>query len=282
MLCSLLYLLSTAAWSASPVWRVEANGRTLFLVGTIHVLRAKDYPLPSALEQAYAQATRLVFETDIDAGNNPEFTREMLAAVTLPANQQLQQLLNKDTLAELENHLRSRGMTLAQFESFKPAMIAITLTVQELQRLGVGDLGVDRFYFEQAKRDGKMTLALETPQQQIGFIANMGKGLEDLMIRQTLEDIKTLDTQFEDMITSWRDGDTSTLEALFVTPMRDEFDPIYQQLLVERNRDWMPKLIEYLDTPDIEMVLVGSAHLLGEEGLLQMLQQRSYRVTQMD
>lgn len=282
LLISLLILMITPAWSAGPVWRVETEGKALYLVGTVHVLRATDYPLPQALDQAYAQSAKLVFETDIEISQNPEFTRKMLSAVTLPAGQQLSQLLTKDTLSELDTHLISRGLTLAQFESFKPAMTAITLTLQELHRLGVGDRGVDQYYYELAKQEGKPTLALETPQQQIDFIANMGEGLEDLMIRQTLEDIKTLDTQFEDMIINWREGNTMELEELFVTPMRDEFDPIYQQLLIERNRNWMPKLVEFLENPQTEMVLVGSAHLLGEEGLLQLLLHRGYKITQLD
>ena len=161
-------------------------------------------------------------------------------------------------------------------------MIAITLTFHELRKIGAGSHGVDQYYFQQAEQDGKPTLALETNQQQLKFLSEMGKGQEDLMIEQTLEEIQTLHTLFDDMVTSWRSGDVEQLKSLFVDPMRDKFEPVYQQLLVQRNHNWLPKIINYLSDPDTEMILVGSAHLVGENGLLQLLQQQGYRITQLD
>ncbi|MDJ0832169.1 MAG: TraB/GumN family protein [Gammaproteobacteria bacterium] len=270
------------SWAQSPVWKIETDNSSLYLAGTIHVLRASDYPLPPAFEQAYAQSELLAFETDIMASQSPEFSRQVMRLMMLPVDTSLQQLLEPNTLERLQNYLNANQMSLDQFARMKPAMVAITLVLQELIKLGAGTHGVDQFYFVKAMGDGKKIHALETSQQQLEFLSRMGEGQENLLIEQTLDDIQQLQQLFNDMVSSWRKGDRKQLKTLFVDPMRQDFAPIYQQLLVQRNHNWLPQIISMLTTPDTELVLVGSAHLLGPDGLLQLLQQQGYRITQLD
>ncbi len=275
-----LYLQPLSA--DSPVWKIDSAQGSLYLAGTIHILRASYYPLPSAFDRAYAESELLAFETDIMAAQRPDFSRQVQQVMTLPAGTSLQQLLKPETLQRLQNYLEANQMSLQQFARMKPAMIAITLTLRELIKLGAGLHGVDQFYFVKAISDGKKIHALETSQQQLEFLGRMGEGQENLFMQQSLDDIEQLQTLFNDMVSSWRKGDSEQLQALFVDPMREKFEPIYQQLLVQRNNNWMPQIIDMLNTPQTEMVLVGSAHLLGDDGLLQLLKQRGYKVVQLD
>ncbi len=275
-----LYLQPLSA--DSPVWKIDSAQGSLYLAGTIHILRASDYPLPSAFDRAYAESELLAFETDIMAAQRPDFSRQVKQVMTLPAGTSLQQLLKPETLQRLQSYLEANQMSLQQFARMKPAMIAITLTLRELIKLGAGIHGVDQFYFVKAISDGKKIHALETSQQQLEFLGRMGEGQENLFMQQSLDDIEQLQTLFNDMVSSWRKGDSEQLQALFVDPMREKFEPIYQQLLVQRNNNWMPQIIDMLNTPQTEMVLVGSAHLLGEDGLLQLLEQQGYKVVQLD
>lgn len=282
------FLLLITLWlalplqAASPVWLVENGGNRLFLAGTVHVLRAKDYPLPAAFDRAYRQSKRLAFETDIAKSQGPSFQQRFLDAIRLPEGQTLQQLLKPKTLTELNAYLQINRLMMEQFAGLKPSMIAITLTIIELKKLGVTSEGVDQYFFQQAKQDGKMTLALESVQQQIHFLAQLGKGQEDQMILQTLDEIDTLPSLFPDMLKAWRQGNQKKMEELFIEPMKKEFELVYQQLLVQRNQNWIPQIIDYLQSPETEMVLVGSAHLVGDDGLLQMLKQKGYRISQLD
>ena len=274
--------LSQPLFAASPVWLVESAENRLFLAGTIHVLRASDYPLPGAFESAYKQSQILSFETDIGGSSNPAFQMELMKAVTLSQNKTLQDFISPQTYAKLDSYFRENKLNLKQFSKFKPSMVAMTLTLLELKKLGAGGQGVDQSYFNMAQRHNKTTIALETLQQQINFIANMGKGQEDMMMRQTLEDIDSLSTQFSLMVKSWREGDIKQMEELFIKPMKEDYETLYQELLVQRNINWMPQIFDYLKTPQTEMVLVGSAHLIGEDGLLIKLKQAGYKVTQLD
>lgn len=272
----------SSAYAAGPVWRVSSDQHDLYLGGTIHLLRSSDFPLPKAYEKAYQQSQLVVFETDIGLSQSNEFRSKMLRALMLPQDQTLNDLLKPQTLVELEAYLKDNQMSLQQLARFKPAMISMTLTLMELKKIGVAEIGVDSFYFKQAQREGKKTLALETVDQQIEFIARMGEGLEDLMILQTLEDNKTMPTLFGDMVTSWRNGDAEGLKLLFIDPMKDEFAPIYESLLIARNRNWLPQIHKFMQTPEIELVLVGSAHLIGPDGLLHSLKKAGYHITQLD
>ncbi len=278
----LAYFLLQPAFASSPVWLVESAQNHLFLAGTIHVLRASDQPLPAAFETAYEQSQMLAFETDIGEIQSPAFQQQLVRAVTLDQHQTLQDLLTPETRKRLHTYFLKNNINLEQFSRFKPSMIAITLTLMELKKLGAGSHGVDQYYFDRAKDDQKKILALESPQQQIDFLAHMGEGQEDLMIQQTLKDIDSLSSQFPEMISSWRKGDSKQLESLFVEPMQKEFDAVYQQLLVQRNAAWIPQIINYLKTSETEMVLIGAAHLVGSDGLITQLKQAGYKITQLD
>ena len=278
----ILFLLTRSAFASSPVWLVETGHSRLYLAGTIHLLRETDYPLPAAFNSAYTQSSLLVFETDIDTTRQAAFQQQMMAAVSLPPGKQIDQFFSPQTLRKLETYLHARQLSLKQFSNLKPSMLSMTLTLMELDKLGVGSFGVDQFYYNQARRDRKTTLELESAQQQIEFLASMGEGQEDLMIEQTLEDIDTLAEQFPVMIKSWREGDIAQLEALFIEPMKNEFNAVYQQLLVQRNQNWMPQINALLKTADTEMVLVGCAHLIGKDGLVDELRKAGLRVTQLD
>ncbi len=277
-----LTLIIQPAFASSPVWLVESGDNRLFLAGTIHILRASDYPLPSAFGSAYQQSQILTFETDISKSQSPTFQQQMLRAVTLEGNKSLKNLLSEKTYAKLKAYLQANNLSIEQLSRFKPSMIAMTMTLLELKKLGAGSHGVDQHYFNKAKQEHKKILALESLQQQIDFLAKMGEGQEDLLIQQTLQDINSIGDQFPVMVNSWRKGDSQQLETLFVKPMQQDFKAIYQQLLVQRNNDWIPKIINYLSTTETEMVLVGAAHLVGNDGLIMQLKQAGYKITQLN
>ncbi len=282
ILAWLLLLFCPPLLADGPVWRVEHGSRILYLGGTLHLLRQRDYPLPTAFDEAFEQADRLIFETDIAAARDPRFLSAMDRALRLPPGQRLSQQLSAETEALLKAKLAQFGQSLDRFDGYRAAMLSISLTMLELQRLGVDAPGVDEAWFHRAQAAGKGIGWLESPQQQIEFLTRMGEGEEDSLLRQTLVELDTLEREFPRMIEAWRKGDLEGLENLFVKPMRDSSRRLYQELLVERNHRWLPQIIDLLKTPERELVLVGSAHLAGPDGLIQTLRKRGYRVRSLD
>jgi uncharacterized protein YbaP (TraB family) len=272
----IVFIFVPPAQADSPVWKVVKGDNQLFIGGTIHVLTQTDYPLPSTFEKAYSQSVKLVFETDMQKMNSPEFQKVMLSKLIYSDGRNLKQVLNEDTYQELEQHLSSRGIPMVNMVNFKPGMVAITLTVIELQRLGLVGAGVDDFFLLRALNDQKELGQLETVDEQLAFISTMGDGQENEMIAYTLRDIKNLPILMQSIKDAWWRGDIRKLKEVAITPFKKDFPEVYDEFIVKRNNAWIPQIEAMLKTKDVEFVLVGALHLVGDDGVIAQLAARGY------
>jgi len=286
LLTKILLLMSLFATSGvllaeTSIWKAQKDGQTIYLGGTIHLLRATDYPLPAAFEQAYAKADILVFETDISQLSSPEMTRKMILALSYDDTRTIASEVNPETYAALKSYAESFGISLDYMRKAKPGLLMSTLMVMELKKLGVGHEGIDIHFQNRAKKDAKKSLYFETPEQQIEFLAQLGVGDENAFYQNLLRDLKNTETLFLSLIKYWRAGDSKSLDIAVNQEMKKITPKIYQSLLVNRNRNWQPLIEGYFATPEVEFVLVGAAHLIGEDGLVAALKAKGYQLTQM-
>jgi len=271
-----------ACRAASSVWRVESEDARIYLGGTIHLLRADDYPLPPAYDRAYADAEDLVFETNLAALTSAQFQARMMEAARLPEGETLKDLLSADTHAELVAYCDSVGAPLAMLEGYKPGLVAVTLLSLELQKLGIDQKGIDQYYFERGQEDEKLMNFLETPEEQLQMLTQLGEDQEDDLIRYFLLDLERLPTQMDSLMLMWREGDDAALADMMNAELAERFPGIFDLLLTDRNENWLPRIEAMLESPEIELVLVGAAHLVGEEGILAALESKGYTVTQLE
>jgi len=181
----------------------------------------------------------------------------------------------------LYSHLSTIGMPIMMMEKFKPGLVVSTLQIMEFQKLGFTPQGVDAYFNNRAIDDAKPVGELETVQAQIDYIANMGEGNESDFILLSLSDMQEIATTMEDLIGAWRAGNNNALAELFVDEMKAESEELYESLLVERNSNWLPIIEQMFSQGENEFVLVGAAHLVGEDGLLSMLEAKGYQVEQL-
>jgi uncharacterized protein YbaP (TraB family) len=278
---ALQLLLVIPAYADSPVWKIEKDNSQMFIGGTMHVLTSEDYPLPVSFETAYQKSSRLIFETDMASMKSPQFQQYMLAKLSYRDGRSLRQVLHEDTYRALTEFFSNRGVSMTSVDHFKPGMVATLMTMTELQRLGLNGVGVDSYLNQRADSEQKAKGQLETAEDQIGFIANMGVGQEDEMLASNLADMERLPALWQVMKQAWRSGDLRTLEKVSAAPLRDDFPEVYKALLVDRNNAWMPQIEVMSATAEIEFVLVGALHLVGDDGLLAMLTRRGYKITQL-
>ncbi|MGI9318323.1 MAG: TraB/GumN family protein, partial [bacterium] len=116
-------------------------------------------------------------------------------------------------------------------------------------------------------------------EQQLSFLATMGEGQEDELINYTLRDIGELQELLGSIKVAWRSGDLDALDKATLAPLKQEFPELYRVLLVSRNNNWMPLIEEMLKSDPVELVLVGALHLVGQQGLLEQLKDRGYRIS---
>lgn len=269
------------ALAEGPVWKISKGDARLFLGGTIHMLSQADYPLPAAFDQAYRQATELVLETDLEKLQSPEFQQRMLKQMLLDDGQTLQDVLLPATCRAVAQYVASRGVPIDQLEKFKPSMLVIMLTTIELQRLGLASTGVDQFFMQRAKNDHKSLGQLESVEEQLAFLTSMGAGQDDAMVMHSLDELDQLPELIQSLKAAWRRGDNDVIVKSALAPWKEEYPAVYNALLVKRNRAWLPQIETLLKTPEVEFVLVGALHLVGEDGILQDLAAHGYTVEQL-
>jgi len=263
------------------VWEIEKNGNKIFLGGTFHILTPEDYPLPAAFEEAYSQSTQIVFETDIDKVSSPEFQRAMLRELTYTDGHNIQQVVSNSTYLALEEFFTARGIPMTSIVNFKPGMLVMTMLMVELQRLGLAGVGVDVYFNEKARNDRKKRGQLETAEEQVEFLANMGIGQEDEMLTYNLADIEKLPSMLQLLKTAWQNGDMPMHNETIVIPLKNEAPDLYQSMLVERNNAWMPQITALFESKEVEFVMVGALHMAGEDGLLTKLSAQGYKIRQL-
>ena len=281
MLTIALLQIAPGIWAGAPVWRVTDGESTVYLGGTVHLLRPEDYPLPEEFDQAYEGSSELFFETDISSMNDLSVQAQMLQQLTYSDGRTLTDVLDTEAYAALETYTAGVGMPLMMLEQFKPGMIVSTLQVLEFQRMGFTPQGVDAFFNTQALADGKSVGALETLDEQISFLAAMGEGNESEFIMMSLEDLDSTANLMGEMIGAWRAGDSEALRTLFVDDMLERAPAVYDSLLRQRNLRWIPQIEAMFGDPEIEFVLVGAAHLVGADGIVELLRARGYVVSKL-
>ncbi len=272
-------LISGVAVADASVWRVSKGDHQLFIGGTIHVLQEQDYPLPPEFERAYVQAEKLVFEVDLAQAGSLAFQQELMQAALYDDGSTLVSHVRPSTFRQLEVFMQRRSMALEHFTSFKVGMLVLILTINELNRHGIEGEGVDQYFSARAAQDSKPIISLESIEQQIQFLANMGKGEEDELVLQTIEELNNLGAEFSALKSAWQRGDTQALVTLGLEDFK-KFPAAYQSMLVNRNRAWLPKIEALLEDQVVEYVLVGVLHLVGEDSVLAMLEARGYQVEQ--
>lgn len=280
---SVLLALIPASYVAAEtsVWKVSNGNNTVYLGGTVHLLRASDYPLPTEYDQAYEASDTLVFETDIAAMSDLATQARLLTAMSYTDERTLQSVLSEEAYAALQEYTASVGLPLAMMQKFKPGMVVTTLQVFEFQKLGFTPEGVDAHFNARASGDGKPIEGLESLEEQIEFLASMGEGKESEYILMSLADLENTEEAMLGMISAWRAGDSEQLTELFVADMQERAPDIYELLLRGRNLDWLPQIDAMLQDADTEFVLVGAAHLVGDDGLLKLLADAGYDVEQL-
>jgi len=262
----------------TSVWEVKSGANTVYLGGTVHLLRPSDYPLPPEFDQAYAKSSKVYFETDINAMGDMNVQVQMLQLLTYSDERTLKTVLNEEAYTALNDYTTKVGLPMMMLEKFKPGMIISTLQILDFQRMGFTPQGVDMHFNSKALGDGKQIGAFETIEEQLGFLAAMGEGNESEFILLSLKDLEDTDALMAKMIAAWRSGDSGALSKLFVDDMRNEAPEIYEALLLQRNRNWLPEIEALLTDEATEFVLVGAAHLIGPEGLVSMLEAKGYQV----
>ena len=263
------------------LWKVSGRQSVIYLVGSIHLLTKDYYPLSPALDTAFKDSDLLVEEADLGELEAPASQLKLLTRGMLPAGQSLDKVVSPSTYALAAKRVADLGMPIEPLKRFKPWMLAMTLVEFEWQKAGFdANLGLDKHFHDRAKVEGKMVQGLETIDYQLALFDGMTMEQQDRMLTESLKDVDSERAHVLELTDAWKAGDVATVERIVLGDAKDDPD-MYQRLLVNRNRNWMPRLDAFFTRTGHTFVVVGAAHLVGPDGLITMLMAKGYKVDQL-
>lgn len=274
---------ATAAEDSHPLsmWQVDGTNNRVYLLGSIHMLRESDHPIPSAIYDAYADAEVLIMELDMD---DIDLVAEQALISELGLIQgggTLRDLMGANLYAEAESLANELQIPLTLLANSEPWYAAITVEVMMLMRAGFSPMhGIEMHLSEIAARDNKEILGLETTRQQLELLDNLSLTTQREMLMQALTDSADLAHVMDDLIDAWRYGDVEFLEENLLADLED-FEELHQAIVVNRNIDWVGQIQALLDDEDDYLIVVGALHLVGDNGVPSLLANRGLEVRQL-
>jgi uncharacterized protein len=269
-----------AAGARNFIWKATGKGGVVYLVGSVHLLTKDFYPLNGAIEGAYKESDLLVEEVDLGELLGAGSQMQMLSRAMMPSDQSLEKVLSPATYALFSKRVTEIGLPVEPLRRMKPWFIALTIEAMEWQKAGFdADLGLDKHFYDRAQADGKTVQGLETVDYQIARFDEMPLPLQDHLLAETIKGIDTEQANMTKLMESWRLGDAPAVERIVLKDLQQE-PQLYQRLLVDRNRNWLPQLESFFTRRGPAFVVVGAAHLVGPDGLIAMLKSKGYAVEQ--
>lgn len=270
-----------AAAHPLPLWRVgDGHGHRMYLAGSMHALKEKDYPLPAPFTKAFDHSRRLVEEIDLNALKPKKVQATIKRLGSLPADKTLAAVMG--TSWGLAQALAKKSdLELAPYQQLKPWLAAVQIAGVNFIRKGyLPTLGLDQHFSKLAGKRGMPITGLETVSEQMGFLNAMPQALQRRFLLQTLEKTPNGGHELARLHTAWQQGNTVALTAI----ARKDFagyPNLRRRLLVARNRRWLPTLERCLTENRGCFVVVGTEHMAGPAGLPALLEKAGYRVTQL-
>ncbi len=274
-------LSDLAAAEKRSLWKVQSKKNVVYLMGSIHYLKPQNYPLDQAMEDAFKNSKQLVLEIDFESANTKEGQQLMFMKGVYADGRTLKDAVSGENYKLAEKELTALGLDIQVVSQLKPWFVAITITLLKLQKLGFDpNYGIDRYFYQKAKKENRQVIGLETLEYQIDLFDRMTARAQESMLQQTLKEADSIEGAVDAVVKAWSSGDINTLDATLLQGMR-EYPEVYQKLVLERNRAWLPKIESYLAQDENYLVVVGAGHLAGKDGVIEMLKAKGYSVKQL-
>jgi uncharacterized protein len=268
---------TAAARDTASVWSVKGKKNTVYFAGSVHALPKEHAHFPEQLERAYQAAEIVVLEVDLDDMNPVEAVQFITANGTLPADRALKDVVGEKDYERVARLASTLGVPEVAIAKLEPWAAALVLTQFAINKTGFDpQLGIDMQITERAKADGKPVNGLETVIDQLSVFDNRSFEEQTRFLLDSTDDAVNLDEDLNKLVAAWRAGDMRALEREFEQE-RAKSPELYDALLGVRNRNWMPKIEALLDSDEDHLVVVGTLHFVGEDGLLTLLRKQGFK-----
>jgi hypothetical protein len=280
---ALLPALAPADNATHPVtlWMAEGAGNRVYLLGSVHLLREQDHPLPRVIDAVYDDAETLYMELDMDDLDPVLMQATINDLGMLDEGTSLRDVMGEDLYAEAIARAAELELPLDMLDRTEPWLAAITVEQLALARIGFNpSYGIEMHLLRRALSDNKEILGFESVEQQLAYLDGLSLDAQRALLMQTLTESAGIREIMDDLILAWRSGDIDYLEQTLLDDVSG-YPELYETIVVSRNRLWVDTIEALLEQEEDYLVVVGALHLVGEDGVPQLLEQRGIKIKQM-
>ena len=259
------------------MWVIRDSDSTIYLIGTMHLLKHDAEWKPEKAKKALHEAQELWLE--IADFENQEAVAPLIPALGVDPKHPLSTKLNEEQRSKLKKITATYQIPAETLEPLRPWLAAILLAETPLLKAGYDPkAGVERILAAQATAEGHKILGLETAEEQMHLLADLSEKEQIAFFDSTLDDLdKGLDV-VDQLAKAWIDGDTETIARISNEEMKKEAPSVYEKLLVRRNIAWADKIEKMLRGSGVQLIAVGAAHLAGPDSVEAQLAKRGIKV----
>jgi len=279
----ILLIVSAARGDDEPamIWVAEGDNNRVYLMGSIHMLREQDHPLPGIVDTVYDDAEKLVMEIDMDDIDPLAALQFLMQEGVLQGDTTLKDFMGASLYAEAKASAAEIDIPIEMLEKSEPWLAAMTVQEMIMMRIGFkAEFGIEMYLMAKASADGKPITGLETIEQQLGFLDGLSPDTQSRWLLQSIVEGRRMEMLTDEMVAAWRGGDVQFLERELLVEM-DTYPELHDALLADRNKSWITPIMNMLDDRDDYLVIVGAAHLVGDDGVPDLLSKQGVRIKQL-
>ena len=280
-----LFFVSATAYAENDkafFWQVNSDRATVYLMGSIHFADKSFYPLRKEIEDVFKKSDVLVVELDINNIDHNAYNRLLVEKGIYKDGSTIKDVISEKTWLQLEQRLEQLNISYDDIKNYKPGILVLTLTAMQVMQMGFDpELGIDVYFLNKAVSDvsAKKIIELETLSQQVNLFLNIPNG--NLLLKESLYSLDESELMMADMVRYWKAGDEKKMNKLLFEDVLNKypaFSAIYDNLIYQRNDQMVSKIDEMLKRQGNYFVVVGSGHLIGEKGIVNVLKEKGYKI----
>ena len=275
---------ATTGPSEVAMWKASDDDTTIYLLGTVHLLRPGVEWRTDDYERAFAEADAVFIESDSVSEDAQAKVAEILPRYAFnPAGTTLASYFTPEEVAELNAAIAPLGLTIEQMAPMRPWFAGLMLAQTGMMQIGAApEAGLETVIVAEAEAAGKPVRFLEGLDEVLGILASVDDEVQADIMLEGAEDFQNLEAELARIVAAWYDGDADTV-ADILTEAYGDYPEAEAALFETRNANWTQRLVDVMENETgTFLVAVGAGHLAGSDSLQEMLEAEGYPVDRLD
>lgn len=272
------------------VWQVTdpESGNSIKMMGTIHIIPETTAPVPQYVMDIYNESDGIAVEYDVTKVQTDMVIQlTYLSYFVLNDGTLITDHLTPENYEKAKAHLTELGLYNETFDSYNASYWESLITSATVMNLeGMSDSGIDQYFLDIAKQDGKYVWDIEELEDQMNGLTASTDELSNYNIESMLSlSAEEFESDFMELYDMWAKGDVEGFEAadaesLAELPeeLKDDYDNYNNLMLTVRNQGMAEKAAEYIKNGDNVFYMVGFAHFCGDGSVIDLLEEQGYTV----